>query len=712
MDGETQGVAANQSFDGIQVGQLTGNEVFGDRVIYMSMVGNSTVGGIVLADEDIFSHDLRTGAWNVFFDGSDVGIATDVDAFHIQDDGSVLMSFNTTTAVAGVGNVDSRDIVRFIPTSTGEQTAGSFETYFDGSDVGLTTSSEGIDAIGFTPEGTLLISTSGAYSVNGVSGTDTDLLAFTASQLGADTAGSWELYVDGSDVELTSSAEDITGTWVDPDSGVIHFTTLGNVSSGGVSGTRNDILTCTAQTLGANTACDMAFFYSGGDNGITQGLDGIHLAKPIDENASDVTVSISDVAGPITVGDELTYQLTITNHGPAVATNVVLTNVLPAGTTLVSASLPCDNESGTLTCDLGDLAVGTVIQLDLVVGTTLTGELTNTATVSAESPDPNSSNNSASQTTSVIVSQADLAVTISDTADPRNVGESVTYNLTVTNQGPEAAANVVLENALPPNVTFTSASLSCAESSGVVTCDLGDLANGEQSNVVIEVVAIEPGLLSNTATVSSDTTDVTTANNDTEETTLINPPFADLSVTFGDADAAVMVGENVTYSIVVSNDGAEAATNVTLTHRLPASTVFVSSTDSCTLGSGVATCVLGDLASGQTAEIVLVVATTAAGQISGLATVTSDTADPNSSNNSATPVDDGVGTVRVHGHRLRQFYEQRQRRRYPLCRRRYPCPRYEHRTMVAVLRRFQGDSRRQRSRRLSYPSRRQHPAQL
>ncbi len=277
LDGETQGVAANQSFDGIQVGQLTGNEVFGDQVIYMSMVGNSTVGGIVLADEDIFSHDLRTGAWNVFFDGSDVGIATDVDAFHIQDDGSVLMSFNTTTAVAGVGNVDSRDIVRFIPTSTGEQTAGSFEIYFDGSDVGLTTSSEGIDAIGFTPEGTLLISTSGAYSVNGVSGKDTDLLAFTASQLGADTAGIWELYVDGSDVELTSSAEDITGTWVDPDSGVIHFTTLGNVSSGGVSGTRNDILTCTAQTLGANTACDMAFFYSGGDNGITQGLDGIHV---------------------------------------------------------------------------------------------------------------------------------------------------------------------------------------------------------------------------------------------------------------------------------------------------------------------------------------------------------------------------------------------------------------------------------------------------
>ena len=69
--------------------------------------------------------DMGTGAWSLFIDGSDIGLAnTDVDAFELQADGSLLMSFDTDFTLSGFGAVDDSDILRFTPTSTGSTTAG------------------------------------------------------------------------------------------------------------------------------------------------------------------------------------------------------------------------------------------------------------------------------------------------------------------------------------------------------------------------------------------------------------------------------------------------------------------------------------------------------------------------------------------------------------------------------------------------------------
>ena len=125
--------------------------------------------------------------------------------------------------------------MRFVPTSTGNTTAGAFEWYFDASDVGLSTNDEDIDAIGFTADGKLVISTLGTVSVTGVSGDDEDLLVFTATQLGQTTSGTWAMYFDGSDVGLsTSTNEDVNGVWIDPGNGQIYLTTVGAFAVTGV----------------------------------------------------------------------------------------------------------------------------------------------------------------------------------------------------------------------------------------------------------------------------------------------------------------------------------------------------------------------------------------------------------------------------------------------------------------------------------------------
>ena len=146
--------------------------------------------------------------------------------------------------------------MRFVPTSLGATTAGAFQWYFDGSDVGLTTDNEDIDVLALTPDGKLVISTIGAFSVTGASGEDEDLVAFTATRLGATTTGAWAMYFDGSDVQLSQAAtEDVNGAWIDGSSGKIYLTTLGAFSVTGASGDGADVFICTPSSLGATTAC-------------------------------------------------------------------------------------------------------------------------------------------------------------------------------------------------------------------------------------------------------------------------------------------------------------------------------------------------------------------------------------------------------------------------------------------------------------------------
>jgi hypothetical protein len=116
--------------------------------LYLGSSTSGTAGGAAFADEDVLIKDMGTGAWSLFIDGSDIGLAnTDVDAFELQSDGSLLMSFDTDFTLSGFGAVDDSDILRFTPTSTGDTTAGTWSWYFDGSDVGLTTTSEDVDSI-------------------------------------------------------------------------------------------------------------------------------------------------------------------------------------------------------------------------------------------------------------------------------------------------------------------------------------------------------------------------------------------------------------------------------------------------------------------------------------------------------------------------------------------------------------------------------------
>jgi hypothetical protein len=213
------------------------------------------VGGVTVSDEDVVSFD-GVSTFSLAFDGSDVGLASRrIDAFGWLDADSLLFSLDTDGAtLPGVaGTIDDSDVVRFDASSLGSTTAGTFSMYFDGSDVGLTTTGEDLDAFELLSNGTIVLSTAGSVAVTGVSGAEEDLLSFIPSSLGDTTSGTFAMYFDGSDVGLSTSNENIDAAAVDA-AGRIYLSTTGNFSVAGASGADEDVFVFTPTTLGGTTS--------------------------------------------------------------------------------------------------------------------------------------------------------------------------------------------------------------------------------------------------------------------------------------------------------------------------------------------------------------------------------------------------------------------------------------------------------------------------
>lgn len=250
-------------------------------ILYLSIhaFGARTLGTLHgVQNEDVVSFD-GTG-FAMLFDGSDVRVgAVVLDAFAMVGPDTFLMSFDRPIRISGVGWVDAPDIVRFQATSLGDTTAGSFSMYFDGSDVGLTAWSEGVDAIEPLADGRLLISTRGRATVLGVVALGQDLLAFTPSSLGYNTAGSFSMYFDGSDVGLTAWSEGIDGVAVTA-GGPLLLSTGGAFTVPGMSGQGEDLFVCAPSSLGPDTSCtySSALFFQGSAWGLGGlGVDAFEL---------------------------------------------------------------------------------------------------------------------------------------------------------------------------------------------------------------------------------------------------------------------------------------------------------------------------------------------------------------------------------------------------------------------------------------------------
>ncbi len=366
------------------------------------------------------------------------------------------------------------------------------------------------------------------------------------------------------------------------------------------------------------------------------------------------TLSLNVAGSDVIAGGNVVFDVVVQNDGPLDATSVLLEYDIPIGLTFTglaneSGSFTTNQNGTTLEVSMGTIAEGTSgnFQILLDIANNLTADVNNTAVASSTEVDQNPADNSESELLDLV--ESDLSITKTDVTDPVNAGDNLTYTITVTNDGPDAATGVTVTDPLPANVTFVSgdvdgnANLVTFDSlSGDITAVIGPLANQATSTVTI-IVAVDsdaPSPLSNTATVSANpNTDPDATNNSSSVDTTVQRTVdleIDKSVT-----GSPVAGEDITYTVVVTNNGPSDARGVTVTDTLVSELSLVTgSFDPGTSGAVLTengqdlSFDIGDLVAGANATFSfdVSIAPSATGTVANTATVSTTDTDSDSTN--------------------------------------------------------------------------------
>lgn len=377
---------------------------------------------------------------------------------------------------------------------------------------------------------------------------------------------------------------------------------------------------------------------------------------------ADMSIAVLDSPDPVVNGGLLTFDITVTNSGPDDGVNSVATFsphpsltfqslTAPAGW---SCTTPSIGSAGVTQCSLNPLLNGGVAVFQLVtqvVAAGAGGVLNSNFSISSNAQDPNLANSSTEIFTTWIGATSDLAISKSTLESAVAQGGTITYTISTSNNGPDAATGLTVTDALHPSLLFQSLTApggwSCTTpavgANGTVTCNAATLANGATAEFTL-VTTVAPnatGTIPNSASVSGTDDDPVAGNNDGAASGVTVAGNADLSVTKTTGVTSASPGDSISYTITVTNAGPSDATNVVVTDDLPAGLTLISTTPSqgaCNASDPV-TCNLGTIANGGSATITLSAQVTAtSGTIANTASVTSTEGDTDSSTTAPIPV--------------------------------------------------------------------------
>ena len=343
---------------------------------------------------------------------------------------------------------------------------------------------------------------------------------------------------------------------------------------------------------------------------VASDVEDANAADNTDAATSELTpqfdVAVSKAADDPTPGptDTVAYTIGVSNAGPSTATGVVVTDVVPAGLTFVSATL--DGQAGVLNGGTIEFPAVTLGPSESLAGTlTFTvdndaaGVITNTITAGTDDGEIDPDNNTASAEIDV-TPVADLSVAKSvNIAENAQPGTTLVYTIDVSNAGPSPATDIVVTDTLPAGVTFVSGTGPGGEtltvSNGEVVANVTSLANGDSFSFTITVNVDQgaSGDLVNSVAVASATLDPDASNDTASATTTLDPMGASISGTVyidANANGTLDPGEEGIPGVLITLTGVDVLGNqvnqvtttdadgVYLLEDLPAGTYTVTQT--------------------------------------------------------------------------------------------------------------------------------------
>jgi uncharacterized repeat protein (TIGR01451 family) len=348
-------------------------------------------------------------------------------------------------------------------------------------------------------------------------------------------------------------------------------------------------------------------------------------------------------------GTPIDCSIFVDNHGPSFARSVVIDDTILSNSSLTISNIKvtpgstsCTTSTVTggkkISCNVGDLAPASTTQtgrvtLSYTITATEGQDIDNQAVVRSDTPDPDTSNNTA-QVNLTVTALSDLALAKS-VSSTGVAGTPISWTLSVRNNGPSTAKNVMITDTVPAGVTIASVSLSGGSCTAGVpgdpthptVCTFGSLAPGATSNTMTINATINPqttGVLHNDARVSSDTFDNVNSNDLAHTDTTVTVQSS-IAVTVAATPNPAIAGTPLSYQITVSNGGPSTARAVTLSDPLPAGVSFTGTGGVGVCGyqtnTATVTCQLPDLDPGQS-EVVFIYTTVKASTLPGTMTNT------------------------------------------------------------------------------------------
>ncbi|MBC9910439.1 gliding motility-associated C-terminal domain-containing protein [Chitinophaga varians] len=318
---------------------------------------------------------------------------------------------------------------------------------------------------------------------------------------------------------------------------------------------------------------------------IDPGVDSASVITPVGRSV-EVTVDKTDNTPLYVPGTTTQYKITVVNKGPSDLTGAAFRDPLPAGITVASWTAVSPNGAQPATSGNGaidqplNLSAGSsiVYTLTLNIPANFTGPLVNTATatIPAGYTNINPSRNTATDT-----DDADprYNITVSKSGPAQAVaGDSITYQLQLTNSGPSDLSNATVADVLPTaiqNASWTVAvqgNATASQTSGTGNVNFSaSIPAGNGNSILVTIKGLinsaTTGSFSNTATVTP--SGKTPVSSNTVNTVINNQTGLTLSKA-GPASGTVVAGNSISYLIRLTNAGPSDASGIVLQDLVPA----------------------------------------------------------------------------------------------------------------------------------------------
>ncbi|MED3035628.1 cell surface protein [Bacillus thuringiensis] len=300
-----------------------------------------------------------------------------------------------------------------------------------------------------------------------------------------------------------------------------------------------------------------------------------------------------------TIGDTISYTITLSNPGNVTSQKIIFTDTLPDGTTFISGTLTNDSGTQQIGNPSNGIQIGNinpngtaVITLNvLVTNIPSINPISNFSSVQfqhiVDPSQPVITQTASSNTVTTTINSAILTTTKNADKSIISVGDTITYTSTITNTGNTTATNITFTSAIPANTTFipNSFTINGMQQFGArpaLGVTIPNIAPGATVTVTfqVNVISVPPSssIMGNDTILYSYTVDPSAAPITTSTSTnIVTNPVLDAMITMVKSvdQTIVTLGDTITYTTILTNTGNTNATNITFTDLIPDGTTFI-----------------------------------------------------------------------------------------------------------------------------------------